>query len=170
MIFISHDSKRKEEAHEFMRLVRGHQGRVELPDIFLSSDATSIRSGEPWVCRVFSSLKECDQFVALIVDSADCENKWIPFEAAYAMGRGIEVQVFVFGQLRMKDIPWPLGALHLIDTGDIGRVQIALSRFGVEWTEQAQEKFAHLFRQCGCYRNPKEDCTSATGGGRLPNG
>jgi hypothetical protein len=158
MIFVSHDSRRIKEAHEFVRLTRKHQSRIEVPNIFLSSDASSIRSGEPWVCRIFQSLKDCKRFVALLVDSADFENRWIPFEAAYVMGREIDVQVFVFGQLRMKDVPWPLGALHLIDTGDSGRVQIALSSIGVKWTQEMENEFAHLFRQCGCYRVPREHC------------
>lgn len=89
-------------------------------------------------------------FVALLVAiRPTSRTDGFPFEAAYVMGREIDVQVFVFGQLKMKDVPWPLGALHLMDTGDSGRVQIALSSIGVKWTQEMENKFAHLFRQCG---------------------
>ena len=163
MIFISHDSRSTREAEQFGRLVRKYPNRPDemTARLFLSSDDSSIPSGELWVCHIFAKLKECEHFVSLIVDPRDYDNRWIPFEAAYAMGRKIEVNVFVFGQLQIEKIQPPLNHLHLIDTGKTGRVQSALSSIGVRWSEEMEREFAHLFRQCGCYRDPKEKCDFA---------
>jgi hypothetical protein len=158
-IFISHNSRRIREAEIFKRLVREHRNqREEVQDVFLSSDGFSIDSGDLWLCRIFERLEKCARFVALIADAQDFENKWILFEAAFAKGRGLRPAIFVFGQLEMTDCPWPLAALQLIDSGNTDRVQKAMCELGVVWETQAEADFAHLFRQCGCYRNPAEGC------------
>ena len=163
MIFVSHDSKSRKEAKDFQKLIRQHTVHParfckEVPSVFLSSDATSIKSGEPWTSRIFDSLRECKSFAALIVQEQDFENQWIPFEAAFVMGRGdVDVNIFVFGQIKIRR-EGPLSCLHLIDTGDTDRVDAALQGMGVNWTKTCQEEFAHLFRQCGHYRTPQEPC------------
>jgi len=160
MIFISHDSHRIREADLFKRLAIKYGICPEVSEIFLSSDANSIPSGELWVNHIFESLRNCQHFVALISDKTDFENKWILFETAFVKGRESKpsLSVFVFGQMRMQDVPWPLGALHLIDTGNTDRVWTALVKMGVREEDASVGEFAHLFRQCGCYRNPKEPC------------
>ena len=138
MIFISHDSRRIHQADLFKRLIVKHRNRKDsLPNIFLSSDGGSISSGELAETKVFARLKDCVHFAALICDSGDFDNRWIPFETAFVLGRNIEPKVFVFGQLEMKQIPRPLSAIQLIDTGNTGRVLEALLQMGVRWEDEA---------------------------------
>jgi hypothetical protein len=142
-IFVSHCARSKLMAREFQRLVKKHQfrnvGEAPTPNVFLSSDPDSIASGEPWLDAVLRNLDSCTDFVALITDPDDWKSQWIPFEVAYFMGRqrglgqhGEKLKlsekrppIFVLPEL-MKDVPWPLCALHLIDTSDLDRVQDAV--------------------------------------------
>jgi hypothetical protein len=166
-IFVSHSAKRTLVATEFQKLVRKHQfrniGEAPMPSVFVSSDPDSIASGEPWLEAVVRNLDSCTDFVALIADSEDWKSLWIPFEAAYFMGRqrGLtqhdeklkqyekRPQIFVFGQL-IESASFPLSGLHLIDTRDPSRVQDAM--LGMEvgpWRDddECKRDFTALFQK-----------------------
>jgi hypothetical protein len=160
-IFISHYSKRVREADAFRRLVIHHTinpSGKEVLRTFLSSDASSIPSGVPWISRIFNSLDACSHFAGLIVQKEDFENRWIPFEAAYIMGRKVDMNVFVFGGITMSDCPPPLSFLQLIDTGNTERVWNALQAMGVNENPESIRDFAHLFRQCSHFQSPSKEC------------
>lgn len=162
MIFVSHNAQSIREANKFVELVRKYSRSIEPQKVFQSSDDSSIANGELWVCRVFDKLKSCSQFAGLIVTADDYDNRWIAFETAYILGRGnVPANIFVFGQLDIRKIPAPLSFFNLIDTGKTGRWQIALDQLGVNWSDSMRNEFAHLFRQCGCNRSPKEPCPHA---------
>lgn len=165
-IFVSHCAKRTSEAQEFQRLVIKHQfrnvGEAPMPRVFVSSDPDSIASGEPWLEAVVRNLDSCTDFVALIADPEDWKSLWIPFEAAYFMGRqrGLtqhdeklrqsekRPQIFVFGQL-IESASMPLGGLHLIDTRDSSRVQDAMLEMEIgPWMDDGECKrdFTALFQ------------------------
>ncbi len=133
-----------------------------MPRVFVSSDPDSIASGEPWLEAVVRNLDSCTDFVALIADPEDWKSLWIPFEAAYFMGRqrGLtqhdeklrqsekRPQIFVFGQL-IESASMPLGGLHLIDTRDSSRVQDAMLEMEIgPWMDDGECKrdFTALFQ------------------------
>ena len=150
-VFVSHSSASIMEADGFRRLANRHRGKPA-PQIFLSGDSASIPSGALWLNSIMSALNSCTHFAALIVKKEDFQNPWILFEIAFAMGRGLKPKVFVFGQLSPGAMPMPLGAVHLIDTGNTDRWRSDLVDIGLGDPEKFHEDFAHLFRQCHHYR------------------
>jgi hypothetical protein len=162
-VFVSHDSKRKPEAIRFQRLIIHHtvapaKFAKQIPYVFLSSDAHSIPSGESWFHCIRENLQKCKNFCALIVERTDFDGRWIPFEVGIALGREIAAPVFVFGQIELEWALAPLSELHLVGTGDTDRIWNELTKMGVNENQDSKDDFAHLFRQCECYRTPGARC------------
>jgi TIR domain len=143
-IFLSHDSRSRREAVTFKDLLMRDESEIE---VFLSSDWDSIEAGRPWLEAILASLRSCDTFIAMIANTVESANPWIHFEVGYVMARDQKPKVFVFGGVDWQHIPFPLKAVHLIDTGDTNRCVTELERIGVSSVRKKLDAFARLFRQ-----------------------
>src|SRR4029453_2320981 len=86
-------------------------------------------------------------FAALISDTVESMNPWIHFEVGYVMALERKPKIFIFGSVNWQQIPFPLKAVHLIDTGDTNRWVTELERIGVRSVRNKIDAFAGLFRQ-----------------------
>src|SRR5258707_6173853 len=129
-IFLCHDSRSKREAVDFKDLLVKDERGIE---VFLSSDWESIKAGATWFGAILASLRDCDHFIAMIAKTEEARNLWLHFEVGFFMGRYCDnrPKIFVFGGVELRQIPPPLQAIHLIDTGDTNRWVTELEGMGV---------------------------------------
>ena len=113
-------------------------------EIFLSSDWDSIRSGSIWVEEVERALSSCHHFCVLLVMKDNVSSLWINYEVGFARGRGLLPKIFLFDGVEPKHVPYPLGMLHLIGTGDTNRRVDELRAMGVLDVEKKLDKFTDL--------------------------
>jgi hypothetical protein len=164
-IFISHSSKTAKLGERFKQLLQRYRLRPDnpIPDVFLSSDASSITTGDLWVQVILDKLSACTHFVALITSEEDWRNPWISFEMGHFIGqqRGLfreEEQykacrkrptVIVFSNLIEKKTP-PLDLYQVITAKNAARIQDALLDMKVgPWSKEFEKEFLTLFKRRG---------------------
>jgi len=84
VIFISHVSKEKELASVLKSLI--HESFEDTVEVFLSSDAVSIRPGKEWFSQIMEYLRKCDA-ILLLCSNASFRSPWINFDAGAVAAR-----------------------------------------------------------------------------------
>jgi hypothetical protein len=110
-LFISHIS---EEA-ELAEALKSHlvDDFLNMVDVFVSSDETSIGPGGNWLEAVDSALKSSQVHIILCSEES-IRRPWINFEAGAAWLRGIPIVPVCHSGLRVVDLPIPLSLLKAV--------------------------------------------------------
>lgn len=113
-IFISHISEEKPIALKLQAFLEACF--PEIP-VFVSSDRTSIESGDKWFQSILKGLSTSNVVIVLL-SKASLERRWINFEAGFGMGQHSRVIPFVCRELDKNDIGLPLSQLQARDLRD----------------------------------------------------
>jgi hypothetical protein len=128
-VFVSHIA---EEA-ALAEIIKNHICRdfLELIDVFVSSDSTSISVGNKWLNDVDAALKTAK--IELILCSKDSvERPWINFEAGAGWVKGIPVVPICHTGMRPVDLPIPLNMLQAIEAKDRSGLEKLYARLAGE--------------------------------------
>jgi hypothetical protein len=108
-IFISHISKETSLARALKeRLVADFLG---LPEVFVSSDRTTIEAGEKWLDEIESALKAAD-LVMVMASHESVGRPWVNFEAGAVWLRGIPLIPICHSGMTPASLPTPLSLLQ----------------------------------------------------------
>lgn len=108
-IFISHISKETSLARALKeRLVNDFLG---LPEVFVSSDRTTIEAGEKWLDEIESALKAAD-LVMVMASRESVSRPWVNFEAGAVWLRGIPLIPICHSGMTPASLPTPLSLLQ----------------------------------------------------------
>ena len=143
-IFVSHSSDGKALAVQFKGIVT--RGAPDLR-VFLSSDWDSVEGGAIWLQEIESALATHTHFIALIIRAEDSRLPWICYEVGYARGRCVLPKIFVFGNIKLNDIAYPLAGIQFVGTWDTNRWKAELLSMGVTDIDEKEAELAELFRQ-----------------------
>jgi len=109
LIFISHITEEKEIALALKRLVESTF--LNMIDVFVSSDPTSIKMGRKWLNEVTAALKTCA--VEIILASPESVKRpWVNFEGGSGWIRDIPVIPLCHSAMIPSKLPAPLGSLQ----------------------------------------------------------
>ena len=114
--------------------------------MFLSSDWDSVEGGAIWLQEIESALATHTHFIALIIRAEDSRLPWICYEVGYARGRCVLPKMFVFGNIKLNDIAYPLAGFFL-GPWDTNRWKPELLSMGVTDIDEKEAELAELFRQ-----------------------
>jgi len=108
-IFISHISKETALARALKeRLVADFLG---LPNVFVSSDRTTIEAGEKWLDEIETALKAAD--LVMVMASREAVGRpWVNFEAGAVWLRGIPLIPICHSGMTPASLPAPLSLLQ----------------------------------------------------------
>ncbi len=151
-IFISHTSKETALARALKeRLVADFLG---LPDVFVSSDRTTIEAGEKWLDEIEIALKAAD--LVMVMASREAVGRpWVNFEAGAAWLRGIPLIPVCHSGMTPASLPAPLSLLQgvlITDPEGLQKIydavakQLGVAPPGVNFTAMG-EHFAALVKQ-----------------------
>lgn len=108
-IFISHISRETSLARALKeRLVADFLG---LPDVFVSSDRTTIEAGEKWLDEIETALKAAD-LVMVMASRESVGRPWVNFEAGAVWLRGIPLIPICHSGMVPASLPAPLSLLQ----------------------------------------------------------
>ena len=115
-IFISHIT----EESELAEILKSHftNDFLNMVDVFVASDSTSIPLGNRWLDDIDRALKQADIEIILCSERSVIK-PWINFEAGAGWIRGIPVVPVCHSGLRPSDLPIPLGMLQAIEANQI---------------------------------------------------
>src|SRR5947209_10183307 len=109
LVFISHIMEEKEIALALKRLVESTF--LNMIEVFVSSDPTSIKLGRKWLDEITHALKNCA--VEIILASPESVKRpWINFEAGSGWIRDIPVIPLCHSNMVPSKLPAPLGSLQ----------------------------------------------------------
>ena len=109
LVFISHITEEKEIALALKRLVESTF--LNMIEVFVSSDPTSIKLGRKWLDEITHALKKCA--VEIILASPEAvECPWINFEGGSGWIRDIPVIPLCHSGMVPSKLPAPLGSLQ----------------------------------------------------------
>jgi hypothetical protein len=109
LVFISHITEEKEIAQALKRLVESTF--LNMIEVFISSDPTSIKLGRKWLDEITQALKTCA--VEIILASPESVNRpWINFEGGSGWIRDIPVIPLCHSGMVPPKLPAPLGSLQ----------------------------------------------------------
>jgi hypothetical protein len=109
LVFISHITEEKEIAQALKRLVESTF--LNMIEVFVSSDPTSIKLGRKWLDEITHALKNCA--VEIILASPESVKRpWINFEAGSGWIRDIPVIPLCHSNMVPAKLPAPLGSLQ----------------------------------------------------------
>jgi hypothetical protein len=109
-IFVSHvakDTRCAQTIKRYLQTMYGTKTRV-----FVSSDYTSITTGQNWFEAVFGALQAARAVVVLISPST-VGSTWVHFEVGIAFASHTKVLPYFIGGLRVVPLDTPLAQLHL---------------------------------------------------------
>jgi len=109
LIFISHITEEKEIALGLKKLVQGTF--LNMIDVFVSSDPTSIKMGRKWLEEITLALKTCAVEI-ILASPRSVTRPWINFEGGSAWVRDIPVIPLCHSGMVPTKLPAPLGALQ----------------------------------------------------------
>src|SRR5262249_46654827 len=109
-VFISHITEESSAANKLKSFLKQTFGK-EL-SIFVSSDYTSITSGELWYQKIIESLKSA-KIVIVLVSKHSVERRWINFEAGIGSGSSALVIPVVFRDFGKSNVGLPLSMLQI---------------------------------------------------------
>lgn len=109
LIFISHITEEREIAAALKKLVEA--AFLNMIDVFVSSDPTSIKRGRRWLEEITSALRTCS--IEIILASPESVKRpWINFEAGAGWIREIPVIPLCHSGMTPSKLPLPLGSLQ----------------------------------------------------------
>lgn len=109
LVFISHITEEKEIAQALKRLVESTF--LNMIEVFVSSDPTSIKLGRKWLDEITHALKHCS--VEIILASPESVKRpWINFEGGSGWVRDIPVIPLCHSGMIPSKLPAPLGTLQ----------------------------------------------------------
>ncbi len=109
LVFISHITEEKEIAQALKRVVESTF--LNMIDVFVSSDPTSIGLGRKWLEEITHALKTCA--VEIILASPESVKRpWINFEGGSGWIRDIPVIPLCHSGMTPAKLPAPLGSLQ----------------------------------------------------------
>lgn len=109
LVFISHITEEKEIAQALKRLVESTF--LNMIEVFVSSDPTSIKMGRKWLDEITHALKNCA--VEIILASPESVKRpWINFEGGSGWIRDIPVIPLCHSGMLPPQLPPPLGTLQ----------------------------------------------------------
>ncbi len=109
LVFISHITEEKEIAQALKRLVE--LTFLDMIEVFVSSDPTSIQLGRKWLEGITHALKNCA--VEIILASPDSVKRpWINFEGGSGWVRDIPVIPLCHSGMIPTKLPAPFGTLQ----------------------------------------------------------
>jgi hypothetical protein len=127
-IFISHISKETLLAQELKhRLTTDFLG---LPEIFVSSDRTTIEAGEKWLDEIEKALKAAD-LVLVMASRESVGRPWVNFEAGAVWLRGIPLIPVCHSGVTPASLPMPLNLLQgalLTDPDGLQKIYDAVAK------------------------------------------
>lgn len=108
-VFISHISKEKVLAQALKeRLLADFQ---DLPEIFVSSDRTTIEAGERWLDEIEKALKAAD-LVMVMASHESVTRPWVNFEAGAVWFRAVPLIPVCHSGMTPATLPTPLSLLQ----------------------------------------------------------
>jgi hypothetical protein len=109
LVFISHITEEKEIAQALKRLVESTF--LNMIEVFVSSDPTSIKLGRKWLDEITHALKNCA--VEIILASPESVKRpWINFEGGSGWVRDIPVIPLCHSGMIPSKLPAPLGTFQ----------------------------------------------------------
>jgi hypothetical protein len=109
LVFISHITEEKQIAQALKQVVESTF--LNMIDVFVSSDPTSVRMGRKWLEDITQGLKTCA--VEIILASPESVKRpWINFEAGCGWIRDIPVIPLCHSSMVPSKLPSPLSALQ----------------------------------------------------------
>src|SRR5579864_4609627 len=120
LIFISHISEEKDLAIALKKLVES--AFLNMIDVFVSSDPTSIKLGRKWLNEITEALKTCA--VEIILASPESVKRpWINFEGGCAWIRDIPVIPLCHSEMVPMKLPPPLNSLQAATATEESQLQ-----------------------------------------------
>src|SRR5947209_1191798 len=109
LVFISHIMEEKEIALALKRLVESTF--LNMIEVFVSSDPTSIKLGRKWLDEITYALKHCSVEI-ILASPASVKRPWINFEGGSGWVREIPVIPLCHSGMIPSKLPAPLGTLQ----------------------------------------------------------
>jgi catechol 2,3-dioxygenase-like lactoylglutathione lyase family enzyme len=115
-VFISHIH----EDASLAEILKRHISRdfIELIEVFVSSDKSSIPIGNNWLNDIDSALKAA-RIELILCSEESVKRPWINFEAGAGWVKGIRVVPVCHTGLRREDLPIPLKVLKAIEANNL---------------------------------------------------
>ncbi len=109
VVFISHISEEREIAQALKAVVEASfLGMIE---VFVSSDANSIKLGHKWLDNITTALKSCSVEI-IIASPSSVKRQWVNFEAGAGWVRDIPVIPLCHSGMTPGSLPTPLSELQ----------------------------------------------------------
>jgi hypothetical protein len=109
VVFISHISEEREIAQVLKKLVEA--SFLGLIEVFVSSDANSIKLGRKWLDNITTALKSCTVEI-IIASPTSVKRPWINYEAGAGWVRDIPVIPLCHSGITPSTLPTPLSELQ----------------------------------------------------------
>jgi hypothetical protein len=109
VVFISHISEERDIAQALKGLVE--LSFLGLIDVFVSSDANSIKLGRKWLDNVTAALKCCNVEI-VIASPTSVKRPWVNFEAGAGWVRDVPVIPLCHSGMTPSSLPTPLSELQ----------------------------------------------------------
>ncbi len=109
LVFISHISEEKEIAVALKNLVES--SFLDMIDVFVSSDPTSLKMGRQWLNEIEQALRVC-AIEIILASPESVKRPWINFEGGSGWIRGIHVIPLCHSGMTPGKLPQPLAALQ----------------------------------------------------------
>ena len=148
IIFISHIVDERDIALSLKTLIE--KSFLRMADVFVSSDANSIKMGQKWLDKITHSLSTCA--VEIIIASPNSiKRPWINFEAGAGWVRKIPVIPLCHMGLQPSQLPLPLNLLQAATAGDISSLKLVFpviaDAIGCEMPEIDFSEFIELVKE-----------------------
>jgi hypothetical protein len=121
IIFISHITEESDVAASLKNLIE--KSFLEMADVFVSSDANSIKMGQKWLDEITQSLSTCAVEIILTSPSS-IKRPWINFEAGAGWVRKIPVIPLCHMGLPPSKLPLPLNLLQAATADEVSSLKL----------------------------------------------
>jgi hypothetical protein len=119
-IFISHITEEAEIAAIFKKEIEGRF--LGLVNVFVSSDATTLKLGKNWLDEITGGLRNCAAML-LFCSPYSIRRPWINFECGAGWARDIEVAPICHSGMRPVDLPLPISLLQGLEANNPDRLR-----------------------------------------------
>jgi hypothetical protein len=109
-VFVAHSSHHEAVAAGLKWLIHEKLGL----DVFVASDARSLRLGAEWWSTIKTALREARMLLCLL-DRASLQRPWVPFESGAFWLLDKPVIPVCFRDLHKKEMPYPFAAFQGVD-------------------------------------------------------
>lgn len=118
-IFISHIVEEKELAQTFKNEIE--RSFLGLVNLFVSSDANSIKLGRNWLDEITRGLRGCKALI-VFCSPYSIHRPWINFECGAGWARNIPIAPLCHSGLHPADLPLPIRLLQGMEANDAGKI------------------------------------------------